>query len=84
MLVARGRVQLSEDVTTWVEQTLAIPGVELLPLSAKAAVMAGSDAMQLHGDPADRMIAATAIEHGARLVTRDEKLRAFPGVQTIW
>jgi PIN domain nuclease of toxin-antitoxin system len=38
------------------------------------------------GDPADRLIYATAIEHGYRLVTRDDRLRThpFPVPITLW
>lgn len=38
----------------------------------------------LHGDPADRLIVATARQHGVPLVTKDTALRAFAGVETIW
>ena len=33
---------------------------------------------------ADRLIVATAIHHGARLVTADAALRALKAVQTVW
>jgi PIN domain nuclease of toxin-antitoxin system len=38
------------------------------------------------GDPADRLIFATAIEHGLRLVTKDRQIREHdqPGSITIW
>lgn len=37
-----------------------------------------------HRDPADRIIVATAIGLGVRLVTKDEKLVRYPGVETLW
>jgi len=37
-----------------------------------------------HGDPADQMIVASARHHGAVLVTRDQKLRRYEHVQTLW
>jgi PIN domain nuclease of toxin-antitoxin system len=38
------------------------------------------------GDPADRLIYATAIEHGWRLVTKDRRLRAHrhPRAIAVW
>jgi len=36
------------------------------------------------GDPADRVIAATARATGAALVTRDACLRRSHAVETIW
>ena len=37
-----------------------------------------------HGDPADRLIAATAPAHGAVLLTADERLLACNTVNTLW
>lgn len=37
-----------------------------------------------HVDPADRIIAATALSLGAELVSKDEKLRGYPALRTIW
>jgi PIN domain nuclease of toxin-antitoxin system len=38
----------------------------------------------MHGDPADRLIVATASTLGVPLVTGDKKLHAYRGVKTIW
>jgi hypothetical protein len=38
----------------------------------------------LHPDPADRLIVASAERLGATLVTKDERLRAYPGLATVW
>ncbi|MEI6146516.1 MAG: PIN domain-containing protein [Methylococcales bacterium] len=37
-----------------------------------------------HGDPGDRLIAATAISHRAALITADGKLRTTSGLRCIW
>ena len=41
-----------------------------------------------HPDPADRIIVATALEHalehGIAVVTPDERIRAYPHVQSEW
>lgn len=37
-----------------------------------------------HADPADRIIAATALSLGAALVTKDDKLRDYRSLKTIW
>lgn len=82
---ARGRLRLDRDVRVWVAQALARPRVELAALTAEIAVAAGRLGDDgFHGDPADRMIAATAIALGAELVTRDERIREHPGVRTLW
>jgi PIN domain nuclease of toxin-antitoxin system len=38
----------------------------------------------LPGDPADRLIYATATEHGLPLVTKDAQLRRRPGSVAVW
>ena len=37
-----------------------------------------------HHDPADRIIAATALYHHGRLVTCDERLQAVDGLVIVW
>lgn len=37
-----------------------------------------------HGDSADRIIAATAIAHGAQLVTADARLKRVQGLRVLW
>ena len=84
VLIQRGRLVLDRDVAEWVRDALALPGVELLPLTPEIALAAGGPELGLHGDPADRMIAATALGHGARLVTKDEQLQAAQSLDTVW
>ena len=37
-----------------------------------------------HRDPADRIIVATALERQVPVLTKDEVIRSFPGVVSIW
>ncbi len=83
--VAQGRLTLDRDVALWVRQALARPPLELLELTAEIAVAAGQlGKAGFHGDPADRLIVATAIHLGAQLVTKDDRIRDFGGVKTVW
>ena len=85
MLVEHGRLTLDRDVALWVTQALALPRTTLVPLSSDVAVAAGSFGDGLHGDPADRMIVASALSLKAPLVTKDRALRQFKGgLKTIW
>lgn len=54
-----------------------------LPITPEIALLSRSDLFQ-HGDPADRLIGATALQLGSRLVTADAKLRGLPELETIW
>lgn len=76
-LVAERGLHLDREVGDWIHQALALPAVELLPVTPEIAVAAS----RLHGvgaDPADRLIAGTAQVHAAKLVTKDRQLRAAP------
>jgi PIN domain nuclease of toxin-antitoxin system len=77
MLASRGRIHLGMPCHDWVEQALTAPGVSLLPLTPKIAVEASYLPGAFHGDPADRMLVASARLHHVTLATRDEKILAY-------
>ena len=79
----RGRLVLDRDLRAWFAQSLAIERVQLLPLTPEIAVGAAR-LLWDHRDPFDRTIVATSIVHRAPLVTKDERIRRFQGVATIW
>ncbi len=82
MLVEKGRLDPGTDALTFLRLALAARSVNVLPIQPEIAALSAS--LPLHGDPADRIIAATALHHGGRLVTADERLRAADEVPTIW
>jgi PIN domain nuclease of toxin-antitoxin system len=84
MLVSKGRLKLDRDVREWVKEALPEGGCKLIPISPAIAVTAGILDHGFHGDPADRLIVATAMEIKAALVTRDREIREFKGVNTLW
>lgn len=77
MLQARRRLRLPVSVAEWRDALLSA-GVVELPLDGAMAVRA-LDLAGLHDDPADRFIAATALLHGAALVTADDRLLDWGG-----
>ena len=81
--VAKGRVTLDRGTLEWLQQALSAPRVELLPLTPAVAVRA-TMLGRFHGDPADRVIVATAILESAVLVTKDQRIRKYEAVSTIW
>jgi PIN domain nuclease of toxin-antitoxin system len=84
MLVDKGRLALGMDVDEWLDAVQAIQGVALLPLTTKTALDSTRLPGNFHGDPADRMIVATARAENAPLVTSDKRIRAYPHMRTIW
>lgn len=71
LLAAKGRLRLHENSAKLREEFLDT-GVTELPVTGEVGILAAE--LDLHGDPADRLIVATAIIHGATLVTADRTL----------
>jgi PIN domain nuclease of toxin-antitoxin system len=74
MLESKGRVQLGKVCLDWVRDALSAPGLRLLPLTPEIAIESSRLPGGLHGDPADRILAATSRIMKATLVTKDLKL----------
>lgn len=83
-LVAKGRISLDRDPLEWLEQALALPKIELLPLTPSIAVKATQLGNDFPGDPADRIITATSILESAALVTKDTRIRDYVAVNAVW
>lgn len=83
-LAHHGRILVRIPVRSWV-QALA-QQVRTLAITPAIADIAVGLPASFPGDPADRLIYATAVEHGIHLVTRDERLRAhpFPVEIAVW
>jgi len=84
MLVSRGRLKLTMPPDDWVAASEALPFFDFVPVSNSIALKSVQLPGVLHNDPADRIIIATAISLGAVLVTKDEKIRNYEHVKTVW
>lgn len=72
MLVRKGRIRMDMDLAVWRDDFLQ-QGLIEIPITGDIGVRAaGFD--DFHGDPADRLIAATALQNSASLLTADERL----------
>lgn len=77
MLIAKGRIALSINPTQWRTDLLASGLIELPVTGATGIAAAGLP--NFHGDPADRLIVAAALENEARFATADHKILDWPG-----
>jgi PIN domain nuclease of toxin-antitoxin system len=77
LLAARGRVSLLMTPQRWFERLLEAPGLQLSEMTPNVLIASSFLPGKLPGDPADRIIAATAREFGYKLVTRDRPLLEY-------
>lgn len=83
-LVRRGRISLDREVRHWVRQAVADPRVDVLPPDADVALAAALLDDAFPGDPADRVIYATARHLDAPLLSRDERIARFDPARLVW
>jgi PIN domain nuclease of toxin-antitoxin system len=83
-LAEHQRIVLSLPVRAWLAQLADL--VRTLVISPAVAATAAALPACFPGDPADRLIYASALEHGLQLVTKDQRLRRHPQPRqvTIW
>ena len=74
MLEAKGRISFTVDIFEWLDMALKAPGISLLQITPEIAVSITRLPGNFHGDPADRLIVATARKYEAYLVTKDRKI----------
>ncbi len=84
MLIAKGRIDPGTDPKTFIQLVLAARAIKVQPVTADIAAKSVLADFFPHGDPADRLIAATAVLNKARLVTSDKKLAVVNGLQIVW
>lgn len=77
MLVAKGRVRGEISAPALRRKTLE-QGVQEVPLTGTIGI-AAAELRDFHGDPADRMIIATALSIDAELLTADEGILGWSG-----
>jgi PIN domain nuclease of toxin-antitoxin system len=83
-LATHERIIVTIPVRSWLERLA--DGVVTLGVTPAIAATAVALPSSFPGDPADRLIYATAVEHGWRLVTKDRRLRGHrhPSPVTVW
>ena len=82
-LVKKGILELPLPMPEWFEEALAGSSIACLPVTPTL-LHASTVLPDIHKDPADRIIIATAQTRGARLVTADETIQTYPNLTTVW
>lgn len=83
LLAQRGRFPVGDSLTQTIDDLIAQRSIKVLAVTAQIAARA-TQLDSLAGDPADGLIAATALVHDAALITADGRLAAVPGLRVVW
>lgn len=84
VLARRGRLRLEPSPHEWVLDALRRSALRAIPLSHGIALRSEAIDGLRSADPADRFIAATALEHELTIVTADADMRACAALATLW
>jgi len=83
MLAAKGRLHLPTDSAAFLRLAMESRQVRVLPITPEIAHLSSHGRFG-HADPADRIIAATALTHNAVLLSCDQRLRETQGLRVVW
>jgi len=84
VMVVRGRVIPQGTPEAWLAALVDRSGVIVKEITPSVAALATHFPDAFRGDPADRLIAATARSEGVVLVSRDARILAGRVVDTVW
>ena len=82
MLVSKKRLAMSHSPHDWLNRLPSIPTLHLLPATPQILIDSTQLPGTFHGDPADRIIVATARAHDLTLLTTDEKILVYEHVKS--
>lgn len=84
LLIKKERLGFFIDPDSWLEEIENLPFIKFIPVDNKIAAYSVNLPDFTHKDPADRIIIATALNLGTKLITSDDKILSYKKVQTIW
>ena len=82
--VEKKQLILDRSLDQWLDEALTPQGLGVWELTRPILVESCELPQPFHGDPADQILVATARHHGALLVTKDQRIRRYAHVQSVW
>lgn len=82
--VEKKQLILDRPLDQWLDEAVTRPGLGVWELTRSILVQSCELPQPFHGDPADQLLVATARQRGAMLVTRDQRIRRYRHVQSLW
>jgi PIN domain nuclease of toxin-antitoxin system len=84
VLEKKGRLQFSIPAAQWIRKSENLSFLHFVPVTNEIVRRSVALSGDLHPDPADRLIIATACMKRIPLVTKDRKIQTYPAISTIW
>ncbi len=78
------RIGISCDPEEWLREALDMPKLRLVPLTPTRSYRSTMLPPPFHDDPADQIIVATAREENATVITKDNLIRRYKHVRSVW
>jgi PIN domain nuclease of toxin-antitoxin system len=79
----KGKLELPMPPDDWYEEALEFHGLAEIPVSGRIASRS-TLLPSLHSDPCDRILVATAQQHGVAILTPDPLIQAYPEIRWLW
>ena len=83
-LLEKGRIAISCNPEDWLSAAFDLPKFRLVPLSPVLAYRSTVLPQPFHNDPADQIIAATALQENAAILTKDRNILEYEYVKSLW
>jgi PIN domain nuclease of toxin-antitoxin system len=81
--LAESCVELETDTLEWVNTALEVSGIQLCPITPRIAIQSSRLPGNVHGDPVDRLLIATAFDEKLVLITCDQKILEYSSENLI-
>ena len=83
-LLEKKRIGISCNPEEWITEALDMPKLRIVPLTPTIAYRSTSLPDPFNNDPADQIIAATAREENATIITKDRIIQEYKHTRTFW
>ena len=82
--VEKQQLVLDRPLDQWLDEATTVPGLGVWEMTRPILVQACELPQPFHGDPADQVLVATARHRGAVVVSKDQRIRHYAHVQSVW
>lgn len=83
-LLEKKRIIISCKTEEWLKEALTMPKLRVIQLTPAISLHSTALPKPFHEDPADQIIAASAREENATIITKDKLISDYPHIKSVW